>query len=84
MYKFPGKGLNLHHSSNLSQCSDNAGPLTHCATRELEFQSLERSWLKGAPGIQQICFEIWMPFVCACVRLRVRVANADQWRNAGR
>lgn len=28
MWKLPGQGLNLHH------CSDNAGSLTHYATRE--------------------------------------------------
>ena len=32
--KFPGQGLNLHHSS------DNAGPLTHWATRELPVCSI--------------------------------------------
>ena len=30
-----GQGLNLHHSSDSSCCSDNARSLTHCATREL-------------------------------------------------
>ena len=35
MWKFLGRGLNWRHSSNPSCCSDNAGPLTHCATREL-------------------------------------------------
>lgn len=39
MWKFPGQGLNLSHSSNLSSCSDNAGYLTHCATREHLFSS---------------------------------------------
>ena len=31
----PGQGLNLCHSSNPSQSSDNTGPLIHWATREL-------------------------------------------------
>ena len=34
MQKFPGQGSNMHHSSHLSSCSDNAGSLTHWATRE--------------------------------------------------
>ena len=32
--KVPGKGSNLHHSSDPSHCSDNAGSLTHSTTRE--------------------------------------------------
>ena len=32
---FPGKRSKLCHSSDLSYCSDNAGSLTHSATREL-------------------------------------------------
>ena len=28
MWKFPGQGLNLYHSSDLSHCGDNAGSLT--------------------------------------------------------
>ena len=28
MWKFPGQGSNLHHSSNLSRCSDNPRSLT--------------------------------------------------------
>ena len=35
MCKFPGQGMNLHHSSNQSHCSDNARSLTCCATGEL-------------------------------------------------
>ena len=33
--KFPGQGSNLHHSSNPSHTSNNAGSLTWSATREL-------------------------------------------------
>ena len=29
MQKFPGQELNLHHSSDLSHCSDNVRSLTH-------------------------------------------------------
>ena len=36
MGKFPSQGLNLHHSSDPSCCSDNARSLTHCAMRELQ------------------------------------------------
>ena len=32
IWKFLGQGSNPCHSSGLSQCSDNAGFLTHCAT----------------------------------------------------
>ena len=35
MQKFPGQGMNLSHSSDLSHHNDNARSLTHCATREL-------------------------------------------------
>ena len=35
MWKFPGRGSNPGHSSDPSCCSDIAGSLTHCATREL-------------------------------------------------
>ena len=35
MWKIPGQGSNLCHSSNLNCCSDNATSLTHWATREL-------------------------------------------------
>ena len=35
MLKFPGQGLNSHHSSNPSCSSDNAGSLTHWATTRL-------------------------------------------------
>ena len=35
IWKIPGQGSKLHHSSNPSCCSDNAGSLTHWATREL-------------------------------------------------
>ena len=34
MWKFPGQGLNLYQSSDLSCCRDNAGSLTGCAIRE--------------------------------------------------
>ena len=34
MWKLPGQGLNLRHSSNLRSCSDNARSLTCYATRE--------------------------------------------------
>ena len=34
MLKFLGQGSNPHHSCSLSHSSDNAGSLTHCATRE--------------------------------------------------
>ena len=35
MWKFPGQGLKLCHSSNWSLGSDNARSLTCCATRKL-------------------------------------------------
>jgi len=34
MWKFPGQGLNLCHSSDLSYSSDNTGSLTHLAIGE--------------------------------------------------
>ena len=35
MWKFPGQASNLHHSSDLSRCSDHTGSLTPCTTREI-------------------------------------------------
>ena len=35
MWEFPGQGMNLCHSRNLSSCSGNARSLTCCTTREL-------------------------------------------------
>ena len=35
MWKFLSQGLNLHHTRNSSHCNENAGSLTHCATRNL-------------------------------------------------
>ena len=35
IWKLPSQGINAHHSSNPSCCSDNAVSLIHCATREL-------------------------------------------------
>ena len=35
MWKFLSQGSNMHHSSNLSHSDENAGALTHYATREL-------------------------------------------------
>ena len=37
-WKFPGQGLNPHHSSGQSHCSDNSGSSTHCTTRELHLK----------------------------------------------
>lgn len=36
MWKFLGQGANPRHSSDPTQCSDNVGPLTYSATRELQ------------------------------------------------
>ena len=35
MWKFPGQGLNLYHSSNLSCCINNTRASTHCTPREI-------------------------------------------------
>lgn len=37
MQNFPGQGLNTHHSSYPSYCSDPTRSLTHCPTEELQF-----------------------------------------------
>ena len=37
MRKSPRQGSNLHHSSDLNCCSDNAGSLTCCTAREFLF-----------------------------------------------
>ena len=36
MWKFLGQGLNLNHNRDRSCCSDNAGSLTLCTTRDLQ------------------------------------------------
>ena len=46
MRKFPGQGLNPHHSSDLSHKSDNTGSLTCCATRELPEGGLGQGFLR--------------------------------------
>ena len=40
MWKFPSQRSNPHHSRDPSCCSDNAGSLTYCTTRELLAYSL--------------------------------------------
>ena len=48
MWKFPGQGLNLHHSS------DSAESLTYWATRELPENSLiHTSWYIGKPAFKK-------------------------------
>ena len=37
----PGQGRDLHHGSDLSCCSDNAGSLAHRTTRELPVTALK-------------------------------------------
>ena len=49
MWKFPSQELNLRHSSNLGCCSDNAGSLTWCTTRELPFGSFETEMQSSGP-----------------------------------
>ena len=39
---------NLHHSNNPSCCSDNAGSLTHCATRELQDTHILKATVGGS------------------------------------
>ena len=51
MWKFPGQGLNPHHSSNPSCSSDNARSLTLCAA-----QGLLLSHLVNITDVQQECF----------------------------
>ena len=50
MWKFPGQGLNLRHSSNQSYSSDNTGSLTHWAKRELPPNLLKYSMILEFPG----------------------------------
>ena len=44
IWKFPDQGSNPPHSSDTSHCSDSAGSLIHCTTRELQI-ILERTSL---------------------------------------
>ena len=53
MQKFPDQGSKLHHSSDLSPCSDSAGSLTYLATRELLVSPLD---LKTGPTTSQNCY----------------------------
>ena len=47
MRKFQGRGLRPHHSCNQIHSSDNAGSLTHWATRELLPQVILKLWWQG-------------------------------------
>ena len=42
MWKFPGQGWNVHHSSSLSTSRDNTRSLTLCTTKELLDTSLKK------------------------------------------
>ena len=64
MWKFLAQGWNPHHSSNPSSCSDSAGSLTHCTTRDPLNQELLRSRLcsyqvfEAFPAMFQLCIFI--------------------------
>ena len=52
MWKFLGRESNPRHSSDRAHCSDNAGSLTHCTTRELRLG---------------LCYHALSPFDRLCV-----------------
>lgn len=49
MWTFLGQGLNQHHSSDPSRCSNNTRSLTHCATRNSSICFFKK-WLLLGPG----------------------------------
>lgn len=53
MWKFPGKGLNLRHGSNMSHYSDNARSLTPCATWEFKVVSFYPCEFLNPSQVQQ-------------------------------
>ena len=55
MWKFPGQGWNLYHSSNWSHSRDNAGSLTPWATRELPLSFFFLTW-KGLYRFSSVLF----------------------------
>ena len=59
MWKFPGQGSNLSHSSDPNHSSDNARSLTHYPTRELPLKAFFYSsfifWLRGIQGSDSSC-----------------------------
>ena len=60
MKSFPDQKLNLHHSSDPSQISNNAGSLTRWATRELPMSSLKSNftgWKNTGVRIKDLTLE---------------------------
>ena len=55
MWKFPGQGLNLHHSSDLSDSRDNFRSLTCWATREHILLIFQHKNIKTSPNL---CFHL--------------------------
>ena len=56
IWNFPGQGLNPHHSSSPSCCSDNTRSLTHCATKELlPFISWILEFMAKSPAALFLC-----------------------------
>ena len=68
---FLGQGLNPHHSSHPSCCSDNTRSLTHCATRELQREghvfSVEVPFCGGQVPERDLANTCWPPILPAAV-----------------
>ena len=95
MWKFPGQGSNLCHSSSLGCSSDHAGSLTHCTTRELLmvtfwnscFMSklrISHTWSQSKQRTQSCAFIIPRPTTsyetAAIVRLLIFIlASFQKW-----
>ena len=62
MWKFPGQGLNSHHSIHLSHCSDSARSLTCCATRELPRDPRESIQVWNGRWETQLLESPWFPW----------------------
>jgi len=60
MWKFPGLGINPHHSSDPNCCSDNPESLTCCTTRELLHLFIYSTLCLYQCGLMESDFTLWI------------------------
>lgn len=63
MCRFPGQGSNLHHSRDLSYCSNNAEFLTHCTTMQ----------------VPHLIFMLWFPGKISRVLIPSNLLFLNKW-----
>lgn len=62
-WRFPGQGSNLHHSRDLSYCSNNAEFLTHCTTVQ----------------VPHLIFMLWFPGKISRVLIPSNLLFLNKW-----